>query len=64
MQMEMHLQEMQDVLETIIWEKKQLKERLKTAIKDRRMMEVMLAELEEEHDQAIMKIESLESEVI
>lgn len=64
MQMEMHLLEMQDVLETIIWEKKQLKERLKTAIKDRRMMEVMLAELEEEHDQAILKIESLESEVI
>lgn len=64
MQMEMHLQEMQDVLETILLEKKQLKERLKTAIKDRRMMEVMLAELEEEHDQAIVKIESLESEVI
>ncbi|KAL8107036.1 uncharacterized protein LOC141672237 isoform X2 [Apium graveolens] len=61
--MEMHLQEMQDVLETIIWEKKQLKERLKTAIKDGRMMEVMLAELEEEHDQAIVKIESLENEL-
>ncbi|WOG85723.1 hypothetical protein DCAR_0104915 [Daucus carota subsp. sativus] len=61
--MEMHLQEMQDVLETILLEKKQLKERLKTAIKDRRMMEVMLAELEEEHDQAIVKIESLESEL-
>lgn len=64
MQMEMHLLEMQDVLETILWEKKQLKERLKTAIKDRRMMEVMLAQLEEEHDQALLKIESLESEVI
>ncbi|KAK1367690.1 Golgin subfamily A member like [Heracleum sosnowskyi] len=61
--MEMHLQEMQYVLETIIWEKKQLKERLKTANKDRRMMEVMLAELEEEHDQAIVKMESLESEL-
>lgn len=61
--MEMHLQEMQDVVETILWEKKQLKERLKTAIKDRRMMEVMLAELEEEHDQAIGKIESLESKL-
>lgn len=61
--MEMHLLEMQDVLETILWEKKQLKERLKTAIKDRRMMEVMLAQLEEEHDQALLKIESLESEL-
>lgn len=61
--MEMHLHEMQDELETILWDKKQLKERLKTVIKERRMMEVMLAELEEEHDQAIIKIEILETEV-
>lgn len=61
--MEMHLHEMQDELETILWDKKQLKERLKMVIKERRMMEVMLAELEEEHDQAIVKIEILEGEL-
>ena len=59
----MHLCEMQAELENLVWDKKELEEQLSMAIKERKIMEVMLTELEEEHDQAIVRIELLEGEV-
>ncbi|KAK2987685.1 hypothetical protein RJ640_015027 [Escallonia rubra] len=61
--LEMHLHEMQTELETLLWDRKELQDRLQSANKENRIMEVMLAELEEEHDQAILKIDLLEGEV-
>uniref|UniRef100_A0A5B7B5M0 Uncharacterized protein n=2 Tax=Davidia involucrata TaxID=16924 RepID=A0A5B7B5M0_DAVIN len=61
--LEMHLHELQIELQNLVWDRKELEERLQMAIKECRMMEVMLAELEEEHDQAIVKIELLEGEL-
>uniref|UniRef100_A0A5B7B511 Uncharacterized protein n=1 Tax=Davidia involucrata TaxID=16924 RepID=A0A5B7B511_DAVIN len=61
--LEMHLHEMRIELENLMWGRKELEERLQMAIKEYRMMEVMLAELEEEHEQAIVKIELLEREL-
>lgn len=64
MQLEMHLQEMQIDLENLMWDRKELEGRLKVATKEHRLMEMMLLELEEEHDKAIVKIELLESKVM
>lgn len=64
MQMEMHLQEMQIDIENLWWDRKELEGRLKVATKEHRLMEMMLLELEEEHDKAILKIELLESKVM
>ncbi|KAM7493680.1 hypothetical protein LguiB_028289 [Lonicera macranthoides] len=61
--LEMHLCKMQAELENLVWDKKELEEQLSMAIKERKVMEVMLTELEEEHDQAIVKIELLEGEL-
>lgn len=61
--LEMHLQEMQIDLENLMWDRKELEGRLKVATKEHRLMEMMLLELEEEHDKAIVKIELLESKV-
>lgn len=61
--LQVHLNEVQDELESLVWERKGLQERLQIAIKERAMMELMLAELEEEHDQAITKIEVVEIEL-
>ncbi|KAK3004086.1 hypothetical protein RJ639_017886, partial [Escallonia herrerae] len=61
--LEMHLHEMQTELETLLWDRKELQDRLQSANKENRVTEVMLAELEEEHDQAILKIDLLEGEV-
>lgn len=54
---------MQIELENLAWDRKELQEHLQTAIKEQKMMELILAELEEEHDKAIAKIELLASEV-
>lgn len=62
-QLEMHLQQMQTEIENLVWERKELKKRLQVAIKDKKIMQVMLAELEDEHDEAILKIEQLEGQV-
>ena len=64
MQLEMHLQEMQIDLENLMWDRKELEGHLKVATKEHRVMEMMLLELEEEHDKAIVKIELLESKVM
>nr|XP_009769171.1 PREDICTED: uncharacterized protein LOC104220066 isoform X1 [Nicotiana sylvestris]XP_009769179.1 PREDICTED: uncharacterized protein LOC104220066 isoform X1 [Nicotiana sylvestris] len=61
--LEMHLQQMQTEIENLVWERKELKKRLQVAIKDKKIMQVMLAELEDEHDEAILKIEQLEGQL-
>ena len=62
-QLELYLHDIQIDLENLLWDNKKLQEHLQTAIKERKMMELILAELEEEHDKAIAKIEQLEGEV-
>ncbi|KAL7166530.1 hypothetical protein ACSBR2_037240 [Camellia fascicularis] len=61
--LQMRLHELQIELENLVWNRKELEERLQMAIKECRMMEAMLTELEDDHDQAIVKIELLESEL-
>ena len=63
MQLQMHIHELQIELENLMWNRKELEERLQMAIKECRMMETMLAEVEDEQDEAIVKIEMLEREV-
>ncbi|KAL6957781.1 hypothetical protein U1Q18_048945 [Sarracenia purpurea var. burkii] len=60
--LQMHLHELQIELENLAWNRKELQDRLQMAIKECRMMEAMLEEVEDEHDEAIVKIEILESE--
>lgn len=63
MQLGLYLHDMRIKLENLLWDRKELQEHLQTAIKERKMMELILAELEEEHDKAISKLEQLEGEV-
>ena len=50
-------------MENIIWENKELEERLQRAIKERKVIETVFEEIEEEHEKAILRIDQLESEV-
>jgi len=63
MQLEQKLHEMHIELENLVWDKKELQEHFQMAVKERKMMEILLAELEEEHDMAIANIEKLEGKV-
>ncbi|KAJ7943978.1 Coiled-coil protein [Quillaja saponaria] len=62
-QLEKQLHDMQSELECLVWDQKKRQEHLHTAIKERKMMELILTELEEEHDMAIAKIEQLEGKL-
>ncbi|KAL8054115.1 hypothetical protein ABFX02_05G117100 [Erythranthe guttata] len=61
--LEMQLQRLRNELENVIWDRKDLEEKLSLAIKERKTIEMMLVELEEEHDEAIAKLELLQGEV-
>lgn len=61
--LQIHLHELQIELENLVWNRKHLEERLHMAIKECRMMEAMLEEVEDEHDEAIVKIELLERQL-
>ncbi|CAO2820067.1 unnamed protein product [Amaranthus hypochondriacus] len=61
--MERVLQQMQIDLENLSYNYDKLAAHLKLAINEHHLMESMLAELEEEHDKAINKIEFLEQKV-
>lgn len=63
MQLEQQLHEMQLELETLAWDRKELEGHLQTAIEEHKSMECMLAELEDENDKAMAKIELLEGKV-
>lgn len=62
-QLEENLCEMQLELENLVWDRKILEDQLQAAIRERKILESMFAELEDEHDKAIEKIELLEREV-
>ncbi|GFQ06213.1 hypothetical protein PHJA_002765300 [Phtheirospermum japonicum] len=61
--LEMKLRRLKNEFENVLWDKKDLEDKLHVADKERKMMKTMLIELEEEHDEAIVKIETLEEEV-
>ncbi|KAL7150574.1 hypothetical protein ABFS83_05G122200 [Erythranthe nasuta] len=61
--LEIQLQRLRNELENVIWDRKDLEDKLALAIKERKTMETMLLELEEEHDEAIAKLELLQGEV-
>ncbi|KAL4570421.1 hypothetical protein LXL04_026073 [Taraxacum kok-saghyz] len=62
-QLQARLSELQERLDSITWERKELQEHVKVAIKEHEMMEMILGELEDEHDVAIDRIKALEAEV-
>ena len=59
----MRLHNMQSELENLAWDRKHLHQHLEIAIKEHQMMELILADLEDEHDKAISKIQLLHDEV-
>ncbi|XP_019152330.1 PREDICTED: uncharacterized protein LOC109149135 [Ipomoea nil] len=61
--LKMHLEEMQRELENLVWDKKGVEKQLRVAIKEHKLMGLMLRELEDEHNEAIIKIEQLEDEL-
>lgn len=62
--MEAHLRYTQVELECLLWYQMELEGRLQKAIKERRVMELVLSELEEEHEKTISRLELLEHEVV
>ncbi|MED6171362.1 hypothetical protein PIB30_040065 [Stylosanthes scabra] len=55
---------MQIDLENLLQDYKELEEHLQIAVKERRMMELLVSELEEEQDMAVAKIEKLEKKLL
>ncbi|XP_058772647.1 uncharacterized protein LOC131646689 [Vicia villosa] len=62
-QLERQLHRMQTEMESLEWNQKKLQERFQMTVKECKMMEMLLAELEEEHDLTIAKIEDLEGKL-
>lgn len=62
-QLKEHLSELQDRLDSLACDRKELQERLEIAIKEHEMMEMVLSELEEEREEAIHKVKLLETEL-
>ncbi|KAL8201153.1 hypothetical protein R6Q57_012492 [Mikania cordata] len=62
-QLQTQLNELQDRLNFLVWDRKELQEHIGVAIKEHEMMETILGEVEEEHNEAIHKIKQLESVV-
>ncbi|KAJ7953303.1 Coiled-coil protein [Quillaja saponaria] len=60
MQLEKQLYDMQSELECLVWDQKELHKHLHAAIKECKLMKLILTELEEEYNMAIAKIEQLE----
>lgn len=61
--LEENLCEMQLELENLVWDRKILEDHLQAANRECKILESMFAELEDEHDKAIEKIELLEREL-
>lgn len=54
---------MQIEMDNLIWERKEIHGQFQTSVKEIRILGSMLAEVEEENDKAIAKIELLKVEV-
>lgn len=63
LQLETQQEMMQVELENILWDMKEVEGRFLKAVTDRKVMEIMLLELESEHDKTIAQVEILEREV-
>ncbi|KAL7609421.1 uncharacterized protein LOC111898515 isoform X1 [Lactuca sativa] len=62
-QLQAQLSELQERLDSLAWDRRELQEHIRVAIKEHEMMELVLGELEEEHDVAIHRIQLLETEL-
>ncbi|KAL3743822.1 hypothetical protein ACJRO7_019001 [Eucalyptus globulus] len=62
-QLEVNLLAMQMELENLVWERKELEERYRKAVKERKMLEFILSELEDEHEKTMARLEVLEDEL-
>ncbi|PWA41733.1 hypothetical protein CTI12_AA551260 [Artemisia annua] len=62
-QLQAQVGELQDRVESLAWDRKELQEHIRIAIKEHEVMEMMLVELEEEHEEALHKIKLLETEL-
>nr|GEV05520.1 golgin subfamily A member like [Tanacetum cinerariifolium] len=62
-QLQAQVGELQDRVESLAWDRKELQEHIRIAINEHEVMEMMLVELEEEHDEALHKIKLLETEL-
>uniref|UniRef100_A0A803QHI9 Uncharacterized protein n=1 Tax=Cannabis sativa TaxID=3483 RepID=A0A803QHI9_CANSA len=61
--LEMRLNDLHCELENLVWDKKQLELHLQTAIREHKMMEMLLDDLEHEHDKAISTVQLLQDEL-
>lgn len=61
--LEDHLLQMQIEMDNLIWERKEIHGQFQTSVKEIRILGSMLAEVEEENDKAIAKIELLKVEL-
>ncbi|ONK73741.1 uncharacterized protein A4U43_C04F34780 [Asparagus officinalis] len=61
--LEVQLQELQIQFENVIWENKDLEQRLQRAIKERKVIETIFEEIEEDHEKALSRIDQLEYEL-
>lgn len=57
------LGEMQGQMERVVWENRDLEQRLRAALKENATMEDILDEMEEEHEEAFARIDHLESQL-
>lgn len=64
MQLRQDLQFLEIELDNVLWEGKELQKHFQAAMKEQKMMELMLDELEMIHEKATNKIALLESEVM
>ena len=64
MQLQKNLQFLAIEFDNVLWERKELQKQFQTAMKEQKMMELMLDELEMIHEKATNKIALLESEVM
>ncbi|KAK1408606.1 hypothetical protein QVD17_40529 [Tagetes erecta] len=62
-QLQAQLNELQDRVESLVWDRKELQKHIRVANKEQEMLEMMLGELEGEHDEAIHKIKLMETEL-
>ncbi|EXC31038.1 hypothetical protein L484_021340 [Morus notabilis] len=62
-QLEMQLRYIENELENVEWERIKLEKHLQTAVKEHRMMELIFADLEDQLDKAIAKIQILQDEL-
>lgn len=61
--LEMHVHELQTRWENVIWENRELEQRLQRAIKERKVIETVFEEVEVEHEKALNRIDQLENEL-